>query len=137
MFRILLALACLVFVSPVWAQNNQIAKRIQAFIAAYNAGDSAAIAEFYTTNGALLPPKSSVIVGRPSITKYYAGAFKNGVSGLKVKVLELRTHGDNSAVEISDMTFQVNGATLDGRYLHVWVQEQGNWFISRDMYNLQ
>lgn len=134
---IVLSLFFLISTSHSFAQDNPVVKRIQAFTAAYNAGDSAAIAEFYTDDGALLPPRSNIIVGRKAIAKYYASAFNNGVSNLKIKVLELRTHGAGSAVEISDMTFKVNNKTLGGRYLHIWVRQQGNWYISRDMYNLR
>ena len=138
MTRILLPfLAFLMMVSQPSAQDNPIADRLRAFISAYNQGDAAAIAEFYTPQGALIPPQSNIIVGREAIAEFYSRAFQSGAGQLKIKVLEVRSHGSATLVEISDMRVNVNGRAIDGRYLHVWVKENGIWYLSRDMYHLR
>lgn len=138
MTRILLAtLTYLIITSNALAQSNPVLDRIEAFKSAYNAGDGAAVAEFYTKDGALIPPRSSIIVGRAAIAKYYSQAFVNGVGQLSIQVREIRSHSANTAIEISDMTAKISGNAIDGRYLHVWVQVEGNWYLSRDMFHLR
>lgn len=138
MTRILLTFwMLLIMAGQSLAQENPLADRLKAFIAAYNNADSAAIAEFYTEEGALIPPRSQIIVGRKAIAEHYARAFQSGVGQLKINILEIRGHGGDTLVEISDMTVNLNGNLIGGRYLHVWVKQNDNWYLSRDMYHLR
>jgi ketosteroid isomerase-like protein len=120
---------------PAAAQDNPIVARMQAFAEAYNRADAAAIAGFYTEKSALFPPQMENVTGREAIAATYAAAFKAGVGNLRFKVLEIRQHGD-AAYEIGETLFAVGGRDIRGRYLHVWVQEGGQWMLSRDIYNI-
>ena len=135
MLRLAALLACLLAL-PAAAQDNPIVQRLQAFTAAYNAGDAAAIATFYTEDAALLPPQSAAVLGRDAITKHYADAFQGGVTDLRLDIKEIRAHGPSSAVEIGETAVAFNGQTVLGRYLHVWVLQDGAWLLSRDIYHV-
>ncbi len=121
---------------PATAQDNPIIQRLQSFIAAYNAGDAPAIATFYTEDAAVLPPRAAAVVGREAITKHYADAFQGGVGNLRLDVKEIRGHSPSSAVEIGETAVEFNGQTILGRYLHVWVLQDGTWLLSRDIYHV-
>lgn len=133
--RLLLLLALLLPV-PALAQDNPIVARMNAFAAAYNARDAQAIAGFYAEDGALLPPQAAILSGRPAIAAHYAAAFNAGVGNLRFKVLEIRQHGPAAAVEIGETLVDAGGRTIRGRYLHVWISRDGQWWLSRDIYHV-
>ena len=131
---LLLALVCLPAVAT--AEDNPIAARMDALTAAYNAHDAATIiAEFYTEDAVLLPPHSKVLTGRQEIAAHYANAFKAGVANLRYKILEVHQYGP-AILEIGETLLDVSGQTIRGRYMHVWVNQDGKWRLSRDMYNV-
>ena len=121
---------------PATAQDNPIASRMRAFVEAYNAGDEKAVAGFYTEDGVLLPPHAAALVGREAIGNHYASAFAAGVNNLRIDIKEIRGHGPARAVEIGETAVELNGQTIQGRYLHVWTLAGGQWFLSRDMYHV-
>ncbi len=135
MLRLAALLASLLAFSAT-AQDNPIVQRLKAFTVAFNTGDAVALAGFYTKDAAILPPQSRAVVGREAITKHYADAFNGGVSNLGIDIQEIRAHGPSSAVEIGETEVQFNGQTILGRYLHIWVLEDGAWYLSRDIYHV-
>jgi uncharacterized protein (TIGR02246 family) len=137
MIQIVAAIALLIAgVAGAAAQDNPIVGRMQAFAAAYNAGDAQAIGTFYTEDGALLPPGGAILSGRPAIAGHYASAFKQGASNLRFRVLEIRQAGPETAVEIGETRVSAGKNEIDGRYLHVWVLQDGAWMLSRDIYHV-
>jgi uncharacterized protein (TIGR02246 family) len=118
------------------AQDNPIVARMAAFAEAYNAGDGAAMAAFYTEDGAVLPPGGLALVGRAAIATHYQAAFDAGVANLRYEIVEIRGHGPASAVEIGETLVDAGGRTIRGRYLHVWVNTGETWALSRDIYHV-
>ena len=121
---------------PAAAQGNPIVAQMQAFQKAFNAGDAEAVAGFYAEDGALLPPRAKEVFGRAAIARHYASAFKGGVTGLNVKILEIKPAGPTGAIEIGRTQVRLKNQTLQGRYLHGWTNENGTWLISRDIYHV-
>lgn len=121
---------------PAQAQDNPIAKRMAEFQVAYNAKDGAAIALFYTEDGAVLPPRASAIVGREKIATHFAQAFNSGVASLDYKILEIRQVGPAAAVEIGEARIKIKDATILSRSMHVWFLSEGTWLLNRDMYHV-
>lgn len=131
--------ACLLLIAstlPTAAQDNPIVARMQAFAAAYNAADAAAIATFYTQDGAVLPPQAAAVVGHQAIAAHYAAAFSAGVKNLRLDIKEIRSHSPTTAVEIGETLVDFGSQTIRGRYLHIWVQNGGQWMLSRDIYHV-
>ena len=129
-------MALLLIAAPSHAQDNPIVKRMQAFTKAFNAGDADSVANFYTDKGALLPPQSKPLVGRKAIAAHFANAFKNGVSGLTFRILEIDQAGPATAIEIGETQTKLGAQTIHGRYLHVWKKSNDRWLLSRDMYHV-
>lgn len=121
---------------PALAQGNPIIAQTEAFRAAFNAGNAEAVARFYTQGGALLPPRAREVFGRKAIARHYANAFKGGVKNLRINVREIKQTGPASAVEIGETRVSLKGQTIAGRYLHVWLNQDGKWLISRDIYHV-
>ena len=116
------------------AQNNPIADRMAKFSEAYNAGDSSAVAEFYTEDGAVLPPNGAAVLGRKGIAELYRSAFGNGVKDLRYEILEVRQLGPDAVVEIGIGSIAIGGQRLRSRSMHVWRLNGEVWYLSRDMY---
>ena len=135
--RLLTIFAVLAFaLVPAFAQGNPIVAQMEAFRTAFNAGNAEAVADFYTKDGALLPPRAKEVFGREAIARHFASAFKAGVKNLRVKVREIKQTGPASAIEIGETRVSLKGQTIHGRYLHVWANQDGTWLISRDIYHV-
>ena len=121
---------------PAGAEDNPIAVRMKLFTDAYNAGDAAAIADLYAEDGAVLIPRGGIAVGRDAVAKHYAAAFEAGVANLQYKILEIRKVGPATAVEIGETRVLIKEQTAASRSMHVWVFKDGEWFLSRDIYQV-
>ena len=58
---------------------------VQQFVAAFNHGDAAAIAQLYAQDGQILPPQSEPIAGRPGVQAFWQGAMDMGVKAAKLQ----------------------------------------------------
>lgn len=110
--------------------------RLQGFVAALNARDVQAVVGFYARDAALFPPQAGHLVGRDQIARHYAAAFQAGLEGLDARILELRQLGPDAVVAIGATTIRAGGQAIAARFLHIWRSEDGQWVISRDIYNV-
>ena len=108
------------------------------FVAAFNAGDAATVASFYTKDAALFPPNAKRVNGRSGIQKFWQGAIK---SGMKIDVLhavEVEANG-GLAGETGVFTLRVPGksgmAKVDGKYIVIWKRTGHTWRLHRDIWN--
>ncbi len=108
------------------------------WVAAFNAGDAAAVAGLYTEDAALFPPGGARVDGRAAIQAFWQGAID---SGMKVDVLhavEVEA-GGNMAGEIGVFTLTVpaeNGPTkVNGNYIVIWKRSGQSWQLHRDIWN--
>ena len=137
--RALICLALILFLHPFGqavAQDNPIAVRMSAFQAAYNAGDAAAIANFYTEKAALIPQAGRALIGRDQISNHYAQAFAAGVTDLQYRILEIDAVSASVAIEIGETQVDLKGQKISGRYMHIWKNRDGIWLLHRDMYQV-
>lgn len=105
-------------------------------MAAYNRGDAAGVAAFYTENGQALPPNSDFVTGRQAIQGFWQAVMDMGMKALTLKIVELEGHGD-AAIEVGKYTFHGDeGQVLDeGKYIVIYKQEDGEWKLHRDIFN--
>lgn len=127
--------AFLLLTGAAQAEDNPILARMQAFAAAYNAQDAAAIASFYSEDAALLPPGQASVLGREAIAAHYAQAFEAGARDLQFKVFDIRGFETN-AVEIGETVVTVGEQRITGRYMHLWQVIDGQLLLTRDMYHV-
>jgi ketosteroid isomerase-like protein len=105
-------------------------------------GDAAGIASAYSSDGYLMPNKSSIVKGRENITKYWSdfiGSCKASgieIGGLEITIKELS--GDkNLLTDVGEFVFiKKNGDRFwKGKYIEVWKNENGKWMVHREMTN--
>ena len=123
--------------------NQGISSEVQAaieaanesFMAAFNQGDAAALADLYTENGQLLPAGSDFITGKEAIQNFWQGAMDMGIKSAKLEIIEVEGHGD-TAIEESKYTLRgESGNVLDrGKYIVIWKQQAGQWKLHRDIW---
>ena len=69
-------------VPTAWAAPQEIETGIQKakeqYVAAFNKGDAAKLAEMYTDTAYLMPPGSPTVIGRTAIQKYWDAGIKAG-----------------------------------------------------------
>lgn len=105
-----------------------------AFEAAYNAGDSAGVAAFYTEDAIALPPGSPMVEGREAIEAMWQGAIDSGFKDLKLNALEIVVVGD-TAYETSTYDGMAGDVPAPGKYVVVWQKVDGVWLLHRDIWN--
>lgn len=109
------------------------------FIAAFNKGDAAAVANMYTTGARLLPPNAEMVEGRANIQKYWQEAITAGFKMVSLEAVHIETQG-NIAVEVGRYTITVPGAggvttTDKGKYVVTWKREGRSWKLAIDIFN--
>ena len=87
------------------AQARDISSEIDAanakWIAAFNKGDAAAVAQLYTERATALPPGAPMAKGRAAIQAFWDGAIKDGVKNVTLKSVQVNQFG-NAAREIGE-----------------------------------
>ena len=89
---------------------------------AVNAGDAAAVADFYTEDAMLLPPGADRIEGRENIEAFWRDFLKEGTE-FDLESVEVATGGD-IAHEIGtfSLTMPNADAPITGKYIWTWRQ---------------
>lgn len=143
--RILLGLAALALALPMTATaqagamdlHAQLAKVDQAWQAAYNAGDAAALTALYATDATVMAPGHAKATGHAAIQAYYAEALKQ-MAGAKNAVTTGETL-DGGKIAVATGGWVATGADgkhLDhGTYLTVYKKVDGKWMIYLDTWN--
>lgn len=97
----------------------------------------AALDSVYTSDARILPPGAPMISGREGIRKFWADA----VAGLDAKSatltsIDVMPAGD-SVIEIGAAALSLNsGATVEGKYVVYWKNEDGRWKWHVDIWNM-
>lgn len=106
-----------------------------AFIQAVKEGDAEGVASLFTEDAVLLAPHFDPIEGREGVIAYMRGVIEEGLSEIDRETTELSQYGD-AVVEIGEYTlFAGDRRTDQGKYLVVWLQEDGNWRLHRNVMN--
>jgi uncharacterized protein (TIGR02246 family) len=116
-------------VIPALAQENpsagsatacrNIAGVVKDFDATFNRADAGAVAALYTQD-ATFAPEGPILSGRDAIEKYFAGAFKAGLSDTATNIKECHVMGDIAWV-VGDWSVMGPGPN------HTTQRYHGNW----------
>lgn len=122
------------------AQSANVRKDIEAanqkFVAAFQKGDTAALAASYTADGEAFPPNGDVVRGREAIQKMWQSVIDAGIASATLTTRDVEAAG-NIAVESGRYElFGKDGASVDqGKYIVIWKRQQGQWLLHRDIWN--
>lgn len=141
--RILLGLAALVLALPLTARaqagatdlHAQLAKVDQAWAAAYNAKDAAAVAALYADDAKLMAPGHATASGRAAIQALFAEQLKQG--GTNTVTTGETLDGGKIAVATGGwVATGADGKHLDhGSYVTVYKKVGSTWMIYLDTWN--
>lgn len=118
---------------------DAITAAIQTFSGAFERGDAAAVAAWYTPDATLLPPDNPMMKGRDAIQAFWQGAMGTGVREAKLETLEVETRGD-LAYEVGRFEMVVRPqdgeqTEMTGKYVVVWKLEGDGWRMHVDIWN--
>ncbi len=119
--------------------RQEIEQRDREFEAAFNRGDSDAVAALYTEDATLMPPDADIISGRPSIAEFWVGARAMGIRSASLQIHDVQAAGD-TAYEIGTATLTIqppDGAatTATVKYVVVWKRDASGWRLAVDIWN--
>jgi uncharacterized protein (TIGR02246 family) len=107
----------------------------EAFMAAFAAGDAAALAQMYTEDALLMVPNVETFEGRAEIEAFWEGLFILGIDSALLEIRDVDPLG-NTAVEVSNYTLYAGEAVADqGKYIVEWKRVRGKWYLRWDIFN--
>ena len=112
----------------------------KGYVEAYNRGDAAAAADFYTEDAKVLPANMEMVSGKQAIREFWRTAMEMGVKRMNLETVEVGYDG-NLAYErgVSIVNIEPKGEqarTEKGKYLIVLKrQPDGSWKVAVDIWN--
>ncbi len=139
----LLIILVLMILLPTTAMAGEIRTHINELLlkweAAFNAGDSAAVASLYTEDASVFPPGEERVDGRSAIQTFWQGAIDSGVKVDDFHSVKVEAWS-NIAEEIGSLTFIVpsdSGPTkVVGKYIVIYKRTGHTWQLHRDIWNM-
>jgi uncharacterized protein (TIGR02246 family) len=113
------------------ADEKTIRESAQALAAAFEKGDAAAFAKFWTPEGEYCDEGSEPVRGRAALVKSYTDFFaKRTGATASAKTESVRFLGQDTALEEGTFTVQSPGMPAkSNRYSSLYVRENGRWLI--------
>jgi uncharacterized protein (TIGR02246 family) len=138
MWRIVVIIGCLSVGSPALAQNRATIEKLNdAWTAAFNKGDAAAVAALYTEDAYVLPPGSAMVKGRAAIEAFWRQAAQQ-MTDAKLTTLDVLPLGRSAAREIGTVTLKTKSQPpqeVVGKYVVVWRKVGRDWKLATDIWN--
>lgn len=133
--------ALLLMVAPALAQSKVAAgiqKLEDAWGAAFNKGDAAAVAAMYTDDAYVLPAGAPMVHGRADIQNFWSRAMQK-LGDIKCTTVDAAQVSRAGVREVGTCTFKTKGASpQDGalKYVVVWRKVAGQWLLNTDIWNM-
>ena len=119
--------------------RTHIDEAMVKFVAAFNAGDGATVANLYSEDAALFPPGGERVDGRSAIQTFWQGAIDSGMKIDELHAIEVDS-GSNVAGEVGVFILSVPGDSgvtkVAGKYIVIWKRTGHTWQIHRDIWNM-
>jgi uncharacterized protein (TIGR02246 family) len=139
MWRVLMIVAGLgLGAAPALAQSKAAIEKLNdAWMAAFNKGDAAALAALYTEDAYVLPPGSAMVKGRAAIEAFWRQAAQQ-MSDAKLTTVDVLPLGRSAAREIGTVTLKTKSQPpqeVVGKYVVVWRKSGRDWQLATDIWN--
>jgi uncharacterized protein (TIGR02246 family) len=115
-----------------------IQKLNDEWTAAFNKGDSHALAELYAEDAYVLPADAEMLHGRQAIQGFWDNTMQQLGDG-KLTAVDVQPLGPDAAREIGTFSFKEKGNTpreVNGKYVVVWRKINGQWKLATDIWNM-
>src|ERR1700750_2403979 len=138
MWRFVIIIGCLSLSSPAGAQNKATIEKLnEVWTAAFNKGDTAAVAALYTEDAYVLPPGSALVKGRAAIEGFWRQAAQQ-MGDAKLTTVDVLPLGRSAAREIGTVTLKTKSQPpqeVVGKYVVVWRKIGADWKLATDIWN--
>ena len=120
--------------------RSEIEAQIKGFLEAFNKGDAAGVASYYTKNARLLPPNAETMKGREAIQAAWQHNMDIGVKSAELEITEVIPMNENTACEIGKYKLKIEpepGVTVEdmGKYVVIWKHDGDSWKLDIDIFN--
>jgi len=106
-----------------------IRKATADFVAAFNQGDSEAMAKAWTDTGDYVGDSGQIVRFRDQISKRQQDSARAALPELTMSVESLRQVAKDVALVHGASMLKTGGRTTHGGYLAVWLRQEGKWTI--------
>ena len=134
-----IALSLMLSAASAAAQNKPMIQKLNdEWSAAFNKGDSHALAELYTEDAYVLPAGSEMVHGRQAIQGFWDGTMKQLGDG-RLTTVDVQPLGPDAAREIGTFSFKTKGNApqdITGKYVVVWRKINDQWKLATDIWNM-
>jgi uncharacterized protein (TIGR02246 family) len=139
MRRIAVVIVLIGFIAaPALAQDKATIEKLNdAWTAAFNKGDAAAVAAMYTEDAYVLPPGADMVKGRSAIEAFWRQAAQR-MGDAKLTTIDVLPLGRTAAREIGTVTLKTKSQPpqeITGKYAVVWRKVGGKWRLATDIWN--
>ena len=125
-----------VFALTAWVAAQQpdpaVEKLARTYEAAFNKGDTKAIAALHTADAVRMFPNGQVVNGRTGIEQAYTAAFATELKGAKLTIGPGQVQKLSADVITMTGTYELAGGKTPGkgRYLNTLKREGGQWLLA-------
>jgi uncharacterized protein (TIGR02246 family) len=110
------------------------------WVEAIQAGDATTIANFYAEDGLMMPPNAQQAEGREAIGQVWQGILQLPNVSLSFEPTRIKVaEGGDMAYDIGAYALAFDAAQGraedEGKYVQIWVREDGDWKVAADIYN--
>ena len=127
---------CLVTAPALAGGSRDFADLSEAWEAAYNARDAAAVAALYAEDGVMMPPNADQAKGRKAIEAHLAQEMRLISGSLDIVTTEHGHDGDLGFARGTFIMTDAHGNLLDrGKWVEVRRKTDGRWHIDSDIWN--
>jgi ketosteroid isomerase-like protein len=127
-------------VNQIGELRSKIESQVKGFLAAFNRGDAAGVAAYYTEGARFLPPNAEMITGKEGIQAAWQHTMDSGVKEAGLEIIELFSMGDKLACDIGKYRLRIEpepGVTVEdlGKYVVIWKHDGESWKMDVDIFN--
>ena len=134
-----IALSLTLLAASAAAQNKPMIQKLSdEWAAAFNKGDSHALAELYTEDAYVLPAGGEMVHGRQAVQGFWDSAMKQ-LGDAKLTTVDVQPLGPDAAREIGTFSFKTKGNApqeVIGKYVVVWRKVNDQWKLATDIWNM-
>ena len=124
--------------APALGQDRvTIQKLNDAWTAAFNKGDAAAVAAMYAEDAYVLPPGAEMVKGRAAIEAFWRQTAQQ-MGDAKLTTVDVLPLGSAAAREVGIVSLKTKSQPpqeIVGKYAVLWRKVGGKWKLATDIWN--
>lgn len=118
------------------AMKSMVLEKNRAFTQAHITGDLQILNDYFTEDARVQPPNSKIVIGKEAISKLNAEYVSYDIHEFNEETHKFYGNEDFLIDEGSYfMIFGEDSLYDKGKYINVWIKEQGEWRVSSNIWN--